>query len=367
MAAICLVAPHVVAQPKLEPVEVTRDGGVNFYTQYKGTRLRSFAITPAGSLIAGGVSTIGTSKTDIPPTIDPALYDSRSDDERSWIHDFYFGRYERGGGQPRLHTRGLIMWGRGDSPDVQMGRTGPDNASTTYGPPEDTEPGSCLGKMIFTAWGQKQFQGDIAGIYARNDTVPTAERNPGSLHFGTAGKSKGTNAQQARAWRDMVDRLVISSRGYVAIGDGFTNAVERLHVDGNILANGNVTASGDLVAHGMLKVELEPPPMDGKKVVYAAIVGAEAAVYFRGEAQLVSGRTTIQLPANFERLAAKDDRTVTLTNVDGFDRIAVQSEAALTVNHGHFTIVSENQQSTQKFFWEVKAKRTDARLQQIQN
>jgi hypothetical protein len=137
----------------LKHVETTADGGLNFYTNYKGRRVRSFAITPAGSLIAGGVSSVVTPTTDEPPVKSPAEYDAVSDDERNWIHDFYFGRYEQGGGQPRLHTRGLIMWGRGDSPDVQMGRTGPDNAPTIYGPPRDTEPGSCLGKKNLTAWG----------------------------------------------------------------------------------------------------------------------------------------------------------------------------------------------------------------------
>ena len=41
--------------------------------------------------------------------------------------------------------------------------------------------------------------GHVAGIYARNDTVPSGERNPGSLHLGTAGES-----QRGNAWRDMM-------------------------------------------------------------------------------------------------------------------------------------------------------------------
>lgn len=346
---------HVLAPQ----AEVTPGGGLNFYTTYKGQRTRRFAITPAGSLIAGGVSSIHTPKTNEPPTIDPAEYDARGDDQRAWIHDFYFGRYEPGDGQPRLHTRGLIMWGRGDSPDVQMGRTGPDNAPTTYGPPEDTEPGSCLGKMIFTAWGQGEFQGDIAGIYARNDDVPTSERNPGSLHLGTAGPSVGTAAQQTRAWRDMIDRLVITSRGYIAIGDGFTDAAERLHVDGNILANGNVTAAGEIVAHGAMKMILSSPASDGKKIVHAAIAGPDAAVIYRGEGQLAGGRTVVKLPDYFEQLTAKEGRTVLLTNVDGFDRLAVERQSGLQVANGQFVVISENAASSQAFSWEVQAKRAD--------
>jgi hypothetical protein len=347
------------AQTNPAKVEVTPDGGVNVFTNYRGKQLRSFAITPAGSLIAGGVSMRGTRATDEPPTVDPALYDRTHDDERNWIHDFYFGRYEHNGGQPRLHTRGLIMWGRGDSPDVQMGRTGPDNAPTTYGSPQDTEPHSCLGKMIFTAWGEGQFQGDIAGIYARNDTVPTGKRNPGSLHLGTAGESQGTPKEQERGWRDAVDRLVISSRGFVAIGDGFANAAERLHVDGNILANGDLIAKRDIQALGVIKSEVRGTTGHGKKVDHAALVGPEAALYFRGEGQLVDGKADIKLPEYFEQLAQKEGRTVLLTNIDGFDRIAVKTKAGAAIADGMFKVISANPHSTQKFFWEVKARRAD--------
>jgi hypothetical protein len=344
----------------LEHAEITPDGGISFFTNYKGQRLRSFAITPAGSLIAGGVSARGTPKTNDPPTKPLAEYDRTHEDERNWIHDFYFGRYEPGAGQPRLHTRGLIMWGRGDSPDVQMGRTGPDNAKTTYGPPEDTEPGACLGKMIFTAWGQGQFQGDIAGIYARNDTVPTAERNPGSLHLGTAGESLGTVAEQKRNWRDMVDRIVITSRGYVGIGDGFANPAERLHVNGNILSNANVTAKRDIVTHGKIKL-IADHGAEGKDVVLTPVTGMDADLNFRGEGRLRNGRAVIELPKSFESIAAKDGRTVLLTTVDGFDRLAIERQSEKQVTEGRFVVVSDNRASSQAFSWQVSAKRADVK------
>src|SRR4051794_33329487 len=71
----------------LENAEVTAEGGLNFYTTYKGKRLRSFAISPGGSLIAGGVSRIGTPLTDEPPLIDPSEYDrAGAGGGRNWIH-----------------------------------------------------------------------------------------------------------------------------------------------------------------------------------------------------------------------------------------------------------------------------------------
>lgn len=362
-AAVGLLVPTIgfaqrAAKNKPEGPWAERDesGALNFYTNDKGRRVRAFTITPEGSLIAGGVSTRDTKPTNIPPVIDPQRYDNDPGmDRRNWIHDFYFGRYETPGeGQPRLHVRGLIMWGRGDSPDIQLGRTGPDNDSHAYGPPEDTAPGTCLGKLIFTAWGGKQFQGDLAGVYARNDTVPTGEKNPGSLHLGTAGESKKGNA-----WRDMIDRLVIRSNGYVGIGDEMTNPAERLHVDGNIRANGNIRADGDVVAKGAKKFEIEHPTKPGKRLIHAAVEGPETAVYYRGEAKLVRGQAVVELPEYFEALARPAGRTVQLTNVDGFDRLAVRTQSGAQVRDGRFIVVSDNAASVQAFSWEVKAVRAD--------
>src|SRR4051794_36009313 len=87
------VAPTTAAGSVLENIEITPDGGVNIYTRFKGKRMRSLAISPQGSLIAGGVSRVGTPFTDEPPTIDPVEYDKAgAGGGRNWIHDFYFGR-----------------------------------------------------------------------------------------------------------------------------------------------------------------------------------------------------------------------------------------------------------------------------------
>ena len=350
-----------LANTLLQNAEVTADGGLNFYTTHNGKRWRSFAVTPQGSLLAGGVSRTGTPLTNEPPLIDPLDYDKAgAGGGRNWIHDFYLGRYEQGEGQPRLHTRGLIMWGRGDSPDIQLGRTGPDNARTTYGPPEDTEPGTSLGKICFVNWGEGEFQGDMATITARNDTVATKEKNPGSLHFLTAGPSEGTTEKQAaQAWRDGMDRVVIRSNGFVAIGDGFTGAEERLHVKGNIRGEGNIQATGDVIARGAKKFAIPHPCKEGKTLVHAAIEGPEAAVYYRGEAQLTRGRAVISLPAYFEALSRPEGRTVILTNVDGFDRLAIRRQSGKQVAEGKFIVVSDNAASSQAFTWEVKAARAD--------
>jgi hypothetical protein len=348
-------SPSPAARSVLENMEITPEGGVNFYTTFNGKRMRSLAISPQGSLIAGGVSYgAKTPLTNDPPTLNPVEYDKAgAGGGRNWVHDFYFGRFMHGEGQPRLYSRGVFLWGRGDSPDIQLGRTGPDNAKTTYGPQEDTEPGTSLGKIVFVNWGEGEFQGDLAGITARNDTVATKTKNPGSLHFHTAGQTTFKDPKKAaRAWRDGPERMVIRSNGYVGIGDEPSPA-ERLHVFGNIRAEGTI------IAKGTKKFEIDHPTRPGKKLVHAAIEGPEAAVYYRGEARLVDGQTVISLPEYFEALTAPQGRTITLTNLDGFDRLAVQSQAGVPINDGRFVVVSENSQSAQRFFWEVKAVRAD--------
>ena len=52
--------------------------------------------------------------------------------------------------------------------------------------------------------------------------------------------------------------------------------------------------------------------------------GPEAGVYYRGTAQLKNGVATVKLPSYFEALTRKEGRTISLTNVDGFDRLAVK-------------------------------------------
>ncbi len=354
--------PSSAAQSVLENMEITPEGGVNFYTTFNGKPMRALAISPQGSLIAGGVSRAGTPDTNDPPTIDPVEYDKAgAGGGRNWIHDFYFGRFGPGEGQPRLYTRGLFMWGRGDNPDIQLGRTGPDNPKTMYGPPLDTAPRHSLGKICWVNWGQGEFQGDLAAIHARGDTVATKTRNPGSLEFYTAGESDFTDPERKRsAWRDGPIRMVITSKGYVGIGDGAGDREdrqpgERLHVFGNIKAEGSI------VARGAKKFVIDHPTQPGKQLVHAAVEGPEAAVYYRGESRLSGGRAEIDLPDYFEALTRAEGRTVTLTNVGGFDRLAVwpQGPEQAQVAGGRFVVMSDNVQSAQRFTWEVKAVRAD--------
>ena len=75
----------------------------------------------------------------------------------------------------------------------------------------------------------------------------------------------------------------------------------------------------------------------------------------RGEAQLLNGTAVIELPEYFEKLTKVENRTVSLTNVGGFDNIKVDGK----VLAGQFKVISDNKNSSQKFNWEIKAVRSD--------
>ena len=101
-------------------------------------------------------------------------------------------------------------------------------------------------------------------------------------------------------------------------------------------------------------------PADGRRhLVHAALEGPEGAVYYRGSARLRNGQARIELPAYFEALTHAEGRTIQLTNVDGFDRLAVQTQDGAKIADGAFVVVSEGPRSTQRFDWEVKAVRAD--------
>jgi hypothetical protein len=102
------------------------------------------------------------------------------------------------------------------------------------------------------------------------------------------------------------------------------------------------------------------PTNPKRYLVHATLEGPEGAVYYRGSSRLVNGRAEVVLPHYFERLARRDDRTILLTNVDGFDQIAIESQFGQKIKDGRFVVTSNNPSSTQAFDWEVKAVRADA-------
>ncbi len=105
---------------------------------------------------------------------------------------------------------------------------------------------------------------------------------------------------------------------------------------------------------------IDHPTDPARHLVHAALEGPEGAVFYRGSAQLIGGQVRIELPPYFEALTRPDGRTVQVTNVDGFDPLAVKRIKGQTVLDGAFIVMAQDQQSTQMFDWIVTAIRADA-------
>jgi len=126
---------------------------------------------------------------------------------------------------------------------------------------------------------------------------------------------------------------------------------------------GNVNICGNL-SSSYKAFSIEHPQDGDKRLVYAAIEGPENAVYYRGEARLENGKATVRLPDYFEALTREEGRTVLLTSM--FDSIDGKIEfllAALPIKNGAFEVVSTSGvNQSQRFYWEVKAIRSDIAL-----
>ncbi|MBM3221008.1 MAG: hypothetical protein FJZ38_20415 [Candidatus Rokubacteria bacterium] len=91
-------------------------------------------------------------------------------------------------------------------------------------------------------------------------------------------------------------------------------------------------------------------------LIHSAVEGPEAAVYYRGVAELASGEAVVTLPPYFEARVRPEDRTVQLTPVAGWSPLYVVSDIA----NGQFTVRTTRQgNASQRFYWEVKGVRSD--------
>lgn len=137
-----------------------------------------------------------------------------------------------------------------------------------------------------------------------------------------------------------------------------------------VLAYGGTgSAASDIQIHAINPVDpnqsvfktfiIDHPKDTSRHLVHASLEGPEGAVYYRGEGVLENGEAQIELPSYFEALTRDENRTIQLTNVDGFDRLAVRTHDGAKISNGAFVVISENAASTQRFDWEVKAVRAD--------
>jgi hypothetical protein len=134
--------------------------------------------------------------------------------------------------------------------------------------------------------------------------------------------------------------------GSVGIGSNSLDARYKLVINGAIQCSG--------LSSGQPKnFEIPHPLRSDRNLVHACIEGPEAAVYYRGTAQLRDGRAVIQLPDYFEALTRAEDRTVQLTPVG--ERPYLLSYTPVV--DGAFTVYGD--QSDGVVSWQVIAVRGD--------
>ncbi len=159
-------------------------------------------------------------------------------------------------------------------------------------------------------------------------------------------RTEGVNRFGLDFYTKYISRLSILSDGDVGIGTSTPS--ELLEVNGNARIDGS------------LKFDIPDPADPSSHLVYSSVLSAQPALLFRGEGQLTNGETSVSLPAGFERLTRADSRTVILTNIDGFDPIAIKTSNGAEIANNTFSVYSSNPKSSQRFSWEVEGVRAEA-------
>jgi len=139
--------------------------------------------------------------------------------------------------------------------------------------------------------------------------------------------------------------MTLANNGSVGIGT--TSPTTALQVVGTITGT-------------VKNFEINDPIKPGYKLLHSTLEGPEIAVFYRGEAQLESGKAVVILPDYFEALTRKEGRTVLLTPKFSSDSESISQLAASSVREGRFAVRAINSNNpNQKFYWEVKAVRND--------
>ena len=109
-----------------------------------------------------------------------------------------------------------------------------------------------------------------------------------------------------------------------------------------------------------------PLDPEHKNLIHSTLEGPEVGVFYRGEAQLSNGEATVLLPDYFEALTRKENRTILLTpKFEGDNQVSMLAVSG--IKDGKFTVkMIDRKNSSQKFYWEVKAVRADVDILKVE-
>lgn len=220
--------------------------------------------------------------------------------------------------------------------------------------------------VVLATWGAQavRSQAETAGLGGSGEPP-----QPGDYRVAAATREEGQPRQQPRPRSELGVEFAAKKNGTGAQGTGFVQP-KGGRGSGGPVGTGNPDKGGTAQPgvpggtgynpNGGTKTFVIDHPGDPRRyLVHATLEGPEGAVFYRGSARLEHGRAEVALPPYFESLTHTSDRTVILTNIDGFDRLAVQTQRDGKVANGRFVVISDNPNSAQAFDWEVKAVRKD--------
>jgi len=160
-----------------------------------------------------------------------------------------------------------------------------------------------------------------SGIYGINTS---ADPGGGAGVYGSADKNPGVlGASNSNDGVTGVTRASDVDAGVYGINNSPVNG-NRFGVVG---ASGNfgVFSYGNSGATGS-KTFVEPHPTDASKEIrYASLEGREVGTYFRGQAHLVNGRATIEVPADFQMVTSPEGLSVVATPIGALALVACMS------------------------------------------
>jgi hypothetical protein len=164
----------------------------------------------------------------------------------------------------------------------------------------------------------------------------------------------------------------ISNNGNISTGQGRGFSQARFHFsgDGNDLHVNWGAGLQFYVDVTNVKTFVIDHPLDkARHLIHACIEGPEAAVIYRGQAQLEGGWVEIPLPDYFEALCAEEGRSVQLTCIadDPADEWCPVLHATYPRNGKFYVGLGSGMViNDQRFWWEVKAVRKDVAALQVE-
>ncbi len=211
------------------------------------------------------------------------------------------------------------------------------NTHGVVGMHKDSGNYGALGNAIVGVYGENAAQGKTWGSLGGNPYAVEGGNDYSKNHGAIAGLSTGVEGWAYNYQNNIYSAGVaghyeggnygaLGTPKYGVFGAGLPYAG---YFDGKVHADTlEVTGADTYVAEFKGKIRAEgldvsgakhfvvPDPTDPtKEISYASLEGPEAGTYIRGSAQVVNGKTTIQIPDHFAKVTSEQGVTVQLTPI----------------------------------------------------